>query len=189
MHPFEQVTLSTPRLLLRPLRADDAPALFAIFSDARIMQYWSTPLWTEVATADETIARRARGMAAGESLSFAIVRSEDQQLLGTCDLFHLDAQCRRAEVGYGLAYQAWGQGYMHEALLALLAYGFDELDLNRVEADIDPGNSASAKSLLRLGFQQEGLLRERWIVGGEKSDSAMYGLLASEWHELRRVLP
>lgn len=181
MHAFEQVTLTTQRLLLRPLRADDAAALFAIFSDARIMQYWSTPAWTEIATADETIARRQRGMAAGESLSFAIVRAEDQKLLGDCDLFHLDAQCRRAEVGYGLAYEAWGHGYMHEALLALIGYGFDELDLNRVEADIDPGNSASAKSLTRLGFTQEGLLRERWIVGGEKSDSAMYGLLASEW--------
>ena len=72
---------------------------------------------------------------------------------------------------------------MHEALVALLAFGFGELGLNRVEADIDPRNRASARSLERLGFRQEGHLRERWIVGSEVSDSALYGLLASDWRE------
>ena len=70
---------------------------------------------------------------------------------------------------------------MHEALTALLAFGFDELDLNRVEADVDPRNLASVKSLERLGFRKEGHLRERWIVGGEVSDSGLYGLLRRDW--------
>jgi RimJ/RimL family protein N-acetyltransferase len=53
--------------------------------------------------------------------------------------------------------------------------------LNRVEADIDPRNHPSAKTLERLGFQKEGHLRERWIVNGEVSDTGLYGLLASDW--------
>ena len=60
-------------------------------------------------------------------------------------------------------------------------YGFDVLNLNRVEADIDPRNDSSAKSLLRLGFSKEGDLRERWIVDGEVSDTALFGLLQREW--------
>jgi len=72
---------------------------------------------------------------------------------------------------------------MHEALQALLRYAFQTLDLNRLEADIDPRNVASARTLERLGFQKEGHLRERWIVNGEISDTRLYGLLRREWQE------
>ncbi len=98
-----------------------------------------------------------------------------------CTLFDINTICRRAEIGYALGSGVWGKGYMNEALTALLGYGFTELDLNRVEADIDPRNEASAKTLERLGFTREGLLRERWIVDGEVSDTAYYGLLRREW--------
>lgn len=101
-----------------------------------------------------------------------------------CTLFAFSAQCRRAEVGYALASQCWGCGYMDEALRALLGYGFGELGLNRVEADIDPRNKASARSLERLGFVKEGHLRERWVVGDEVSDTALYGLLARDCSQL-----
>ena len=181
MPSFDQLTLLTNRLLLRPMRQEDAPALFSIFSDPRVMSYWSTPPWTSIETASEMIDRDLRAMPAGEHVRLGIERTEDKLFLGTCILFDLMEQCRRAEVGYGLAYSAWGRGYMSEALLALLDYGFSELKLNRIEADVDPRNVASAKTLERLGFKREGLLRERWIVGGEVSDSAMYGLLLRDW--------
>ena len=70
---------------------------------------------------------------------------------------------------------------MHEALSALLDYAFTELKLNRVEADTDPRNERSVRLLERLRFSKEGLFRERCIVDGEISDSAMYGLLRREW--------
>lgn len=72
---------------------------------------------------------------------------------------------------------------MHEALQTLLRYAFQTLDLNRLEADIDPRNVASARTLERLGFQKEGHLRERWIVNDEISDTWLYGLLRREWLE------
>jgi RimJ/RimL family protein N-acetyltransferase len=75
---------------------------------------------------------------------------------------------------------------MNEALLSLLEFGFSQLALNRVEADIDPRNLASARSLERLGFKKEGHLRERWIVDGEVSDTALYGLLLREWRSQKR---
>jgi ribosomal-protein-alanine N-acetyltransferase len=74
-----------------------------------------------------------------------------------------------------------GRGYTQEALVALLDYGFSELNLNRVEADIDPRNIGSAKSLERVGFTKEGHLRENCIVNGELTDRALYGLLRREW--------
>lgn len=131
------------------------------------------------------VAQDAKAMASGDYLRFGIERVDTSALVGTCTLFSLNATCRRAELGYALACAAWGNGFMHEALTSLLSYGFTELNLNRVEADTDPKNHASAKSLKRLGFIREGLLRERWIVDGTVSDTALYGLLQRDWMTTR----
>ena len=189
MPAFDQVTLRTTRLRLRPLTPADAPALFEAFSDPRVMRYWSTPPWTSIEPAQAMVERDLKAMASGEYIRLGIERAGDAGLLGNCTLFKLDAQCRRAEIGYGLAHFAWGQGFMHEALPALLGYGFAEMTLNRVEADIDPRNRASARTLERLGFRHEGQLRERWIVAGEVSDSDLYGLLARDWPPATRSDP
>ncbi len=122
------------------------------------------------------------GYGDGSSVTFAMERREDRIIVGNVMLFRFNEESRRAEIGYSMARAHWGQGYMDEALRALVDYAFSEpLNLNRIEADIDPRNASSAKSLARLGFREEGVLRERWIVAGEVSDTAYYGLLASEW--------
>jgi ribosomal-protein-alanine N-acetyltransferase len=178
---FENLRLRTARLSLRPYERTDAEALYAIFSDAQVARYLSRPAWTDLAEARERIEQDITGMAAGEHLRFALERTEDGALLGDCCLFKLMKQSRRAELGYTLARTAWGHGYMNEALQALVELAFTTLDLNRLEADIDPRNAASERSLLRLGFVKEGHLRERWIVAGEVSDTGLYGLLRSDW--------
>ena len=91
----------------------------------------------------------------------------------------------RAEIGYCLRSAHWGRGYMGEALSALIDHAFGVLKLRRLEADVDPNNAGSLRILDRMGFQREGLLRERWNVGGEIQDSALLGLLAREWRGRR----
>ncbi len=182
MPPFDRLVLPTRRLRLRPLGEPDAPALFTIFGDAAVMRYWSTPPWTSIDEARQMIDSDQRDLAGGEHLRLGLERLDDGELLGTCSLFAISQRNRRAEIGYALASRAWGRAYMDEALRALLNHGFGQLGLNRIEADIDPRNEASARSLQRLGFRQEGHLRERWIVGGEVSDTALYGLLQRDWH-------
>lgn len=183
MESFADVRLATARLVLRPLVPADAAALFAVFSDRRVMRYWSSVPWVTLETAVELIAADREALAAGRHLRLGIVRGADGALLGTCSLFNLSGQCRRAEVGYGLGPEAWGQGYAVEAVRELLRFGFADLDLNRVEADVDPRNTASIRCLERLGFAREGLLRERWIVAGEVTDALIYGLLRRQWQE------
>jgi [ribosomal protein S5]-alanine N-acetyltransferase len=174
-------TLRAKRVMLRPIAASDALVLFSLFSDRDVTRFWSRPPMTHLAQARKLVRDIRAGYRSGESLQFGIARCDDAALIGTCTLFHFYPACRRAEIGYALGRPHWGHGYMHEALQRLLAYGFDELDLNRVEADIDPRNEGSARTLARLGFAKEGYMRERWIVAGAKSDSALYGLLRSEW--------
>lgn len=181
MPGLDAPTLDTARLRLRPLLDTDTSALFEFFCDPRVMRYWSTPPWTGIEQAEAFVARSDAMLRDGSALRLGIERKADARLIGQCTLFDLSASNRRAEVGYSMHAAAWGRGFMHEALSALLEHGFGPLGLHRVEADIDPRNAASARSLERLGFVREGLLRERWIVAGEVSDSALYGLLAREW--------
>ncbi|MCE3295296.1 MAG: acetyltransferase, ribosomal protein N-acetylase [Crocinitomicaceae bacterium] len=88
----------------------------------------------------------------------------------------------RAEIGYSLNDDAYKQkGYMHEALTAILDYGFNDMKLNRVEALIGPDNIASQNLVLKLGFQFEGNLREHYLKNDKLEDSWAYSLLKREW--------
>ena len=106
-------------------------------------------------------------------------------MLGHVSLFNFSPQSGRADIGYGLARARWGNGFMHEALSAVVDHAFGPLGLRRLEADIDPRNAASVRAVERLGFVREGLLRERWVVAEEISDTVFMGLLAREWKERR----
>jgi len=178
---FKVPTLDAERVRLRPLVSTDAPALFGFFSDREVTRYWSRPPMTHLAQARRLVRDIRAGYRTGASLQLGIERKRDRLLVGTCTLFHFYPASRRAEIGYALGSAHWRQGLMHEALQRLAAYAFDELDLHRLEADIDPRNQASERTLARLGFVREGFLRERWIVAGVVSDSALFGLLRSEW--------
>ena len=183
MTPFEPILIPAENLTLRFLSESDLPAVFDIFSHPEVMRYWSYPPWTDTAQAQQWLIHIQEGYLTGNALQLGIERNADHALVGTCTLFQFHGASRRAEIGYALGRPYWGFGYMHHALQALLGYAFQTLNLNRLEADIDPRNLASARTLERLGFQKEGHLRERWIVNDEISDTALYGLLRREWRE------
>jgi [ribosomal protein S5]-alanine N-acetyltransferase len=172
--------LTTERLRLRPLTTADAPALFDVFSDHEVMRYWSTPPHPEVARTEAMIASIRQGFADRSNLQWGIERTLDGALLGTVTLLPAGEQ-PRAEFGYILGRPHWGQGYAGEAQRAAIDFAFGELRMHRLEADTHPDNAASLRSLDRLGFRREGLLRERWLVDEAFSDSVILGLLAGEW--------
>ncbi len=183
MTSLTPIILSTERLTLRFLTEADLPAVYDIFSHPEVMRYWSYPPWTDRSQAQQWLIHVQEGYRAGDAFQFGIERRADHVVVGTCTLFQFHIASRRAEIGYALGRLYWGSGYMHESLQALVHYAFQTLDLNRLEADIDPRNLASANTLKRLGFQKEGHLRERWIVNDEISDTDLYGLLRRDWQE------
>lgn len=173
--------LDTPRLRLRAPSDGDIPALFAIFGDPEAMRYWSTPAMTDLAQAAARLRDGERHAEAGTLFEWGIARREDDALIGTCTLFRIDRDHRRAELGYILRRDHWGRGLAKEALTAVIDRAFGTLALHRLEADTDPRNTASRRLLERLGFTLEGRLRERYFVAGEVQDSSFYGLLAPDW--------
>jgi RimJ/RimL family protein N-acetyltransferase len=174
-------TLSTARLRLRPFTGADADALFALHSNAHVLRYWDSPPWTDRARAERFVATCERLAAEGSGARVAMERASDGAFIGWCGLTSWDPVHRSASLGYCLVEAAWGHGYAREAARALLQWGFDTLDLNRVQAEADTRNAASARVLEKLGFVLEGTLREDCVVNGDVSDSWVYGLLRREW--------
>jgi RimJ/RimL family protein N-acetyltransferase len=174
-------TLEAPRVRLRWLSEDDVDRLFRIFSDEPMMRYWSSTPMKDRSEAVDLLARIHRQFAERSAFQWGVERKDDGELLGTCTLFSFHRTNMHAEIGYCLRSAHWKQGYMGEALGVLIGYAFGNLMLRRLEADVDPRNASSLRILGRLGFRREGLLRERWNVGGVIADSVILGLLAREW--------
>ncbi|WP_344147539.1 GNAT family N-acetyltransferase [Kribbella yunnanensis] len=172
-------TLHTDRLRLRPFDDSDAKDLFALHSNADVLRYWDSPPWTEPARADRFIAACRQMADEGTGARLAVER--DGVFLGWCGLTQWNPEFRSASLGYCYNESAWGHGYGTEAARAALGWAFDTLDLNRVQAEADTRNAASARILEKLGFVHEGTLREDCIVNGDVSDSWVYGLLRREW--------
>ena len=99
---------------------DDADAIYTIFSDPAVMRYWSTPPLPNREAAETLTREILRDLERGAILKWGIARKSDDVVIGTTTLFNLDLDNGRAEIGYPLARSCWGQGYMAEALNALL---------------------------------------------------------------------
>jgi RimJ/RimL family protein N-acetyltransferase len=169
--------IETPRLHIRLASESDLPALLTFNGDDAVTRFLPYATWKSLDDARAWLKRMQGLQEAGGTLQFVIVDKQSALAIGSCLLFKHDEASARAELGYVLARSHWGGGVMHEALTALIGHAFIHMALRRLEAEIDPRNVASARLLERLGFVQEGLLRQRWMTKGELTDSALYGLL------------
>lgn len=179
--PLPAPTLHTARLRLRPFSDSDADVLFALHSNAYVLRYWDAPPWNERERAVRFIATCREITEAGTGTRLAVERGSDGAFIGWCGLTRWNSDYRSASLGYCFDDAAWGQGYATESARALLQWAFDTLAINRVQAETDTRNAASARVLEKLGFVREGTLREDCVVNGEVSDSWVYGLLRREW--------
>jgi RimJ/RimL family protein N-acetyltransferase len=158
-------------------------------SNAHVLRYWDAPPWSERARAERFITACQHMADEGSGARLAIDRACDRTFIGWCSLTRWNRDYRSASMGYCLEAAAWGHGYATEAGQALLRWAFDTLDLNRVQAETDTRNTASARVLEKLGFVREGTLRQDCIVNGEVSDSWVYGLIRRDWRPLSESGP
>jgi ribosomal-protein-serine acetyltransferase len=105
----------------------------------------------------------------------------DELMVGMISLHNIDYLNHKAYIGYWLDADHLGKGIMTEAVRSLMEYGFDELEINRIEIRAGVNNSRSRAIPERLGFRQEGVLREGEFVDGAFIDLAIYGLLRREY--------
>lgn len=179
----ESPKIETERLFLTLVKRSHLAALFEVNADDAVTKYLPYSSWRSINDGHAWLERAFDRLDKDQAAQFAIVNKNLEQAIGTCLLTNMDRDNGRAEVGYVLGREYWGKGYMAEAMQSFLRFAFTQLDLRRLEAELDPANRDSAKLLNRLGFIREGLLRQRWCQNGEISDSAIYGLLRHEWRQ------
>jgi len=124
----------------------------------------------------------------GQFITFAIVLAETGQLCGAIGL-QLNPRDHNAEIGYWIGAEFWGRGICTEAALAVLAFGFDELNLHRIHSGHFASNPASGRVMEKLGMTWEGCLREHVCKWGRFEDRVDYGILATEWAALQKRIP
>ncbi len=166
---------------LRPFADTDVDALFALQSDPNVLRYWDSPPWTDRERARVFLESCQKMAEEGSGARLAIDLTSDETFIGWCSLTRWNKDFRTAALGYCFNESAWGHGYATEAARAVLEWAFAALDLNRVQAETDTRNVASARVLEKVGFHREGTLREDCIVNGEVSDSWVFGLLRRDW--------
>jgi ribosomal-protein-alanine N-acetyltransferase len=169
------------RVSLRPYRDDDADALLALYGDPVVTRWWSHEPWSNRQQAVEYLERMRRDRETAEFYPWAIASNVDDVLIGTAALYEIDRTHRRGMIGYSLTPSMQGHGYVHDALQLLIEFAWTILDLQRIEADTDPENTASRRLLERLGFTLEGSMRKRWFVHGIWHDASWYGLLREDY--------
>lgn len=173
--------LITPRLHLRPLQLADTAFVLRHFSDPVVTAHLlDAPPLADVTEAQALIQFYLNGVGQLHN-RWVIVRRSDQQPLGTCGFHKWDRRNQRVEIGYDLSVPFWGQGYMSEALRAVLHHGFIHLAVHRIEALVYVANARSCRLLQALGFQQEGRLRDYYCRDGTFYDHYHFALLEGDW--------
>lgn len=181
----EHSIVETKRLLLRPLEKGDLPALFALNGDEEVMRYTPHGPWKTPADGETWFERVRANREKGEAVEFVIVLRDGGRPIGTMFLFRFNEPVGSAEIGYLLVREHWGKGLMKEAVAALVEFGFETMELTRIEAQLDPRNEASARVLERAGFSREGHQRRNFFAKGEFSDTWLYGMLREDPRRFR----
>ena len=177
--------LETERLILRSLTPDDTEAVFQLLSDPQVIRYFGMPAMATVEKAAQRVERILADFEKHEGIRWALTDRATGELLGSCGYWRLTKPHHRAEIGYELASRAWGRGLMVEAAAPILAFGFAQMGLHSVEAQIHPENTASRRVLEKLGFVQEGYFRQNFYDEFEQqfTDTAVFSLLKSDWQK------
>ncbi len=184
--PFPAIVrIESPRLTLRPVLASDLADLLEVNGDPQVTRFLPYPAWQSLEDGGAWLSRMEALGASGTGRQLVLVAKPDSRVIGTLLLFRFDEASSRLELGYALARNHWGQGFMKEAVEAACSHAFGELNIRRIEAEVNPANAASCRLLLNAGFALEGNLRQRWVVKGVTYDTCIYGCLAEDWRRKR----
>ena len=172
--------LKTTRLVLRELYEGDADDIFVFRSDPEVQKYNGVPM-ADVAEVAGMVQFSRDQFAGQHGLLWAVERTDDHRVVGLVGLSY-DSYHARASAGYDFARQVWGRGLATEALQAVIRFGFEQMGLNRIEAETIADNAASVRVLEKLGFTCEGIRKEYSLEDdGVYHDDAIYALLRQQY--------
>ncbi len=180
------MTLTTPRLELRPIVESDAEAIWPYVSDPEISRYMSWHPHDSLETTHAFIADVRRRMSEGSTISWVLVERASGAVCGLVSLIaimrgHRALRYDKAELAYWVGRPFQGKGYALEACRAALAYAFGEMALNKITVAHDLENAASRALIKRLGFREVGIEYRHFNKDGRWIDHVIYELLGNDF--------
>jgi len=167
-----------PRLTLRSITAHDAEGLHEAYGDADAMRYWDHPPSRDVSQTAERI--RVSAEADPRLHGMWAIQTHERRFVGAINYHARNEQQRRLALGWIVVPSCWRQGLMTEAAPPAISHCFTHLTAHRIEARIEPENLSSRRLAAKLGFIEEGTLRDWLCVAGTFRSVVMYGLLSPE---------
>jgi [ribosomal protein S5]-alanine N-acetyltransferase len=175
-----KLPIRTPRLLLRPPKRSDVPALVPLVGDRRVARPTTIPHPYSSREGFEFVRTASRRRREGASLALLIVDPATGRLVGGTGIHNIDWVDRRFELGYWIAPTDWGKGIAPEAAYAVCRVAFETLGLHRAYASVRAFNPRSARVLRKVGFRLEGRSRDHDRDGRRWVDVLRFGLLKGE---------
>lgn len=179
--------IETERLVLRQLLEEDATVLQQYWSDPEVTEYLTLEPFKDLTEALEMIKLLRDLPEKSQGIRWGITEKHTGKVLGTCGFHNYKQEHARVEMGYELGSKYWRQGFMTEALTAILYYGFKKMEYNRIEAFVNVGNNKSTGTLEKMGFKLDGLLRQYEFARGKFVDQYCYSLLQSEYCDTKSM--
>jgi RimJ/RimL family protein N-acetyltransferase len=179
--PTPQPSLESKRLILRPFHVADAPAVQRLAGERDIADTTrNIPHPYADGMAEAWIQSHEPGYEDGTVATFAIIPRDNPDLVGAIGL-QIDQDLGMAELGYWIGKPFWNLGYATEAAIAILAFGFNDLRLNRIQAGHLARNPTSGRVMEKAGMVLEGKTRQATIKRGQREDLVYYGILREDW--------
>lgn len=169
--------IETERCILRMITDEDIQEVFDIYSSLVVMKYFGRLPMNEREEAQERIKVTAEAFEKKEGIRWAINYHGDRKMIGSAGIWRIDRKHFRGEIGYDLLPEHYNKGVMTEVLIPIISFGFNEMNLHTIEANTHPENAASRKLLEKLGFEQEGYLKESYFFNGQFEDTVIYSLI------------
>ncbi|WLH37554.1 GNAT family protein [Pseudomonas sp. FP2196] len=181
-----QTMLEGPRIVLRPLHYSDAAALLHAAADGELWNLTVTVV-PSASTVDSYLKKAIDGREAGTVMPFVIVLKDSGEVIGSTRFWKIDPLNRKLEIGSSWISASWQKSFVNtEAKYLMLRHAFEVLNCVRVQFTTDENNQKSRHAILRLGAQQEGIVRhERIMPDGRKRNSVRFSIIDDEWPQVR----
>lgn len=170
----------TERLLIRDVTLEDKEGLFRNYTDPMVIQYVMAPL-KNMEVAVRSIEAFKGKFQEQKAITWAIELKESAEFIGT--ITYEVKSNNRAELGFDLEPTYWGQGYMCETLRRVIQFGFEDLEVDKIEANTVLLNTRTIQLLKRLDFQVDGVLRENTVIAGKAMDEIFFSINRAGWQE------
>lgn len=173
-HLFDSFpVLETERLRLREMDSADAPAVFQIYAEPEVTRYYDLDTFTRIEEAEALIERQKGRFRQKAGFRWGITRKGEDVVIGTIGMM-FRVEERLGGIGYDLGRPYWRQGIMQEVIEAIIKFGFETAQVERLQALVMPGNAASGRLLEKLGFVDQGILKNYAYFKGQHQDLHNY---------------